>query len=155
MKCLVFTMVFCGAISTFAQKINYSGNWLINKSKTDFEKSRAAEWVVPRTLKIEQAPDKLTLTRINVNAQLEEQPAIVETLSFDDTPFQRKSGDATTVTTSLIWTSDESFTLTRKGVSTASEIWILEDGGKTLAVDRSVEQADGGKYKIKCYYDKQ
>jgi hypothetical protein len=155
MKCLVFTIFFCSAIGAFSQKTDYSGNWMINKSKTDFEKSRAAEWVVPSILKIEQASDKLILTRISVNAQSEEQPAIVETLSFYGTPFQRKSGDATTVTTSLKWTSDESFTLKSKGVSTASEIWTLENGGKTLVVDRSVEQADEGKYTIRCYYDKQ
>jgi hypothetical protein len=154
MKKILLILLLLSPVLAFAQKTNFSGTWQINKDKTDFAGARAAEWVVPKTIKTDQQNDKLVLTRISVDRDMQEQPGIVESLPFDGAPFQRTSGDSKIYTT-LHWINDNSFTLNRKGTLTATENWTLEDEGKTLVIDRSVEQADGGSYKLKCYYDKQ
>jgi hypothetical protein len=155
MKKLMFLVLLCSSVTAFAQKINFSGSWLINKTRTDFIGSRAAEWVVPKTLKIDQQADKLILIRMSIDNQLQDLPPVSETLAFDGTAFQRTQASGLAVTTSLHWLDNTSFTLTRKGTNETEETWTLEDNGKTLVVDRNVEQADGSKYEIKCYYDKQ
>ncbi len=152
MRKLIFTLLVCSSMSAFAQKTNFSGSWLVNKTKTDFGK--APESIIPKSIKVEQQSDKLTLTRINLNDALEEQPPITELLSFNGQPFVRNHASGT-VTTTLNWLDDQSFKLIRKGSVTATETWTLADNGKTLLIDRNVEQPDGFKYETKCVYDKQ
>src|ERR1700740_1018010 len=136
MKNLIVALLLCSTLTTFAQKSNFSGNWTLDKNKTDFH--GAPEWVLPRYLKVEQQADKLTLTRTAVNEDMEEQMPVTETLSFDSTPSIRKSDSGPEVTTTLKWTNDMSFTLIRKGAQEATEDWWLEDGGKTLVLNRKV-----------------
>jgi len=155
MRKLIFAFLICTSMSAAAQKTNFSGNWLINKTRTNFSRASAAEWVVPKTIKVDQQAAQLILTRISTDGQLQQLAPITETLAFDGTPFQRVPASGATVTTTIHWLGDTSFTLTRKGAASATETWTLEDNGKTLVIDYSVDQADGGSYKIKCYYDRQ
>ena len=152
MRNILFMLLASISISAFAQRTNFSGTWEINKAKTNFAEARAAEWVVPRVIKVDQQAGQLALTRISTDNQMQDQPAITEVLAFNGTPFQRNSG-GTQVTTVLKWTNDRSFTLDRKGASTAKESWHLEDDGKALVIDRSVDTGQGS-YSLKCYYDK-
>lgn len=152
MRKLILALLLCSSMAATAQKSNFSGGWLIDKTRTEFGK--APESVIPRSMKVDQQADKLMLSRINLNEQLAEQPATTETISFDGSPFVRNAATGK-VTTTLSWLDDQSFKLTRKGSMTATENWTLEGSGKTLVINRSVEQADGFKYEIKCYYNRQ
>lgn len=152
MKKLTLILLLCSSIAAFAQKTNFSGTWLINKAKTDFNAAHAAEWVVPKIIKVEQQADKLTLTRISTDNQLRDQPPVIEILDFDGSPFQRTSSGSQVATT-LHWLTDASFGLTRKGTQIATENWTLTDGGNSLVIDRNVETSTGS-YAIKCYYNK-
>jgi hypothetical protein len=92
---------------------------------------------------------------VNINANMLEQPPVIETLAFDGTPFQFTIGD-THVATTLHWLNDSSIILNRIGNVIATETWMMEKGAKTLVIDRSVEQKSNGfKYTIKGYYDKE
>jgi len=143
-------LLLCSAMTVFAQKTSFSGNWIINKDKMDF--GQAPEWVIPKNIKVEQGADKLTLTRISLDQSLAEQAPITETLAFNGKPFLRTPASGPLVTTTLHWLNDQSFTLVRKGTSIVTEIWTLEDGGKTLVVNRDVTQDNGLKYNLRCYY---
>jgi len=152
MKKLIFILLVCSAISVLAQKANFSGTWLLNKTKTNF--GTAPEWVLPKTVKVDQQADKLTITRINLDQQLKEQAPIAEILTFDGKPLQRTLDNGATVTTTVHWQNDQSFNLSRRSTQIIEEAWTLQDNGKTLVIDHSVEQANGVKFTIKCYYDK-
>jgi len=153
MRKLILAFLISTSMSAVAQKANFSGNWLIDKSKTNFD--HAAEWVVPKIIKVDQQAGKLILTRINIDNQQQEQTPVTETLAFDGTPFQRTPTAGNTVTTTLNWQNDQSFILVRNGTQTATETWTQENNGKTLVVNRVVALADGRQYTIKCYYSKQ
>jgi hypothetical protein len=152
MKNIIIILLLCNSTFAFAQKTNYSGTWQIDKSKTQF--GDAPEWVIPKIIKIDQQTNKLVLGRVSLDEKLQEQAPITDTLSFDDKPFQRKDS-ITTVVTTLNWTDNNSFTIKRNGHNIAKESWSLEDDGNSLVIDRKVEQPDGFKYNIKCYYKKQ
>ena len=153
MRKLILAFLICTSMSAFAQKTNFSGSWQLDTAKTVF--GEAPKTIIPEKITVDQQSDKLLLGRINVNEQQQEQPAVAETLLFDGTPFQRTTGDSQ-VSTMLHWPSDTSFVLTRDGILKATETWTLADNGKTLVIDRSVEQKSNGfKYTIKCYYNRQ
>ena len=153
MRKLILTFLVCTSLSAFAQKTNFSGTWQLDTLKTAF--GEAPRSIIPKIIKIDQQAAQLVLTRISLNDQMQEQPAMMETLALDGTPFQ-KTPAATPVTTTLHWLDDSTLMLTRNGTLNATETWTLEDGGKTLFIDRSVEQKSNGyKYTIKCYYTRQ
>jgi len=150
---IVFLFLICCATSAFAQKSNFSGTWKLDTIRTTF--GQGPSWTIPKKLTVAQHTDSLVLTRVNLNTQMQEQTPVTETLTFDGKPFQRTIQE-TQVTTTLQWLEDNSFKLTRNGNLNATETWRLEDSGKTLVVDRSVEQRSNGfKYTIKGYYNKE
>jgi len=153
MKEIIVSLLLFSSMGAFAQKTNFSGNWVINKSKIEF--GQAPEWVLPKSLKVEQQSERIVVSRTNIDQQLAEQSPIVDTLSFNGNPFQRAQSSGPIVTSTMHWLNDQSLTLTRKGSSTTIETWTLDDSGKTLVVNRSVEQSDGLKYTLKAFYDKQ
>ena len=154
LRTIIVAFLILNSVSTFAQKTNFSGNWTIDTIRTVF--GQAPKTVIPKTIKIDQQADILTLTRISINAQFQEQAPVTEALSLAGTPLQR-TVDGGQVITTLRWLNDTSLALTRNGVNfNATETWSLEDGGKTLVIKRAVEQKENGfKYVLKCIYNKQ
>jgi len=153
MKKIIFAFLICCTTAAFAQKINFSGSWQLDTNKTAF--GEAPKNIIPWNLTVAQQADKLVLTRVLLNEQLQALPPKVETLALDGTPFQQTAGDTQIVTT-IHWLDDASLMLTRNGTISATETWTLEEDGKTLFIDRSVEQKSNGfKYNIKCYYTRQ
>jgi|ERR1700722_2261506 len=152
-KQLMIISLICSSISVLGQKTNFSGAWAIDTTKTAY--GDAPQWVIPFSIIVEQQSDRLSLTRINRNENQETQSPVIETLLFDGTPFNRTPQSVPVVTTSLSWTDDHSFILTRQGTVTATETWSLADDGKTLVIDRHVKQGDNLEYEIKCHYTKQ
>ena len=154
MKKLLIMLLICSSITAFAQKTNFTGKWLINKSKIDF--GQAPEWIVPKSIQIEQGTDKITVTKTNLNPELKDLVPVTDRLTFDSKPFERTTAAGLLVTSSLKWLNDSSFTISLKTTKQqATETWNLEDSGKTLTINREVEQTDGLKYTVRCFYDKQ
>jgi len=147
MKKIILALLICGSLHTFAQKTNFSGTWTLNSDKTDFGK--APQWIIPKTIKVDQQADELALTRTSLDQDLKELPPVSYTLTFDGKPLDYK-GNAIT----LSWPGNSTLHIDRKAAQSSAEDWTLEDDGKTLVIDRYVEQASGLKYEIKCYYSK-
>jgi hypothetical protein len=140
--------------TAMAQKTDFSGSYTIDTSKTNF--GQAPKWTVSKNLKVSQQKSEVILSLTGLNEDLTERAPVTDSLAFDGTPFQRSAGDGLTTICILKWVSDQSFVISRKtGKRSVSETWTLEDGGKSLVVERSVEQANGLKYTIKCIYDRQ
>ena len=140
--------------TAMAQKIDFSGSYTIDTSKTNF--GQAPKWVVGKNLKVSQQKNRIILSIIGINEDLTERTPVTDSLQFDERPFQRPASDGLTTICTLKWVSDQSLVISRKtGKRSISETWTLADDSKTLVIDRSVEQADGFKYTIKCYYDRQ
>ncbi|MCR8556985.1 hypothetical protein KXD93_05000 [Mucilaginibacter sp. BJC16-A38] len=155
MRKIILAILLFTTVKAFAQKADFNGTWQVNKAKIDF--GRAPEWIIPRYIKVEQQADKIAIIRTSLDQDLKELAPVTENLTFDGKPLVRTPVAGTTVTTTLKWTNDQSILLTRTAGPNngATENWTLEDGGKTLVIDRNVEQSNGMKYTIKCYYAKQ
>ncbi len=150
---IIIVALLIYSIGSFSQKINFAGNWVINKSKTDF--GNAPEFVLEKTIKVEQRNDKMDIARIRLDHQLNELPPMIQTLAFDGTSFTGPQPTGPDVTSEMHWQNDQSLIINLKGASTAVETWTLDDGGKTLIINRSVQQSNGMKYSIKAVFDKQ
>ena len=162
MKKLLTVLLICSGMATMAQKTDFSGNYLINKSKTSFDDK--PEWVLPKSLRITQATKSTIISRVRLNEQLQERPALADTVSFDGKPSKMPpvQGTDTKQTIALKWINDKMFevniqVITADGKPDGSivETWTKEDSGKTLVVKRDVELGSGFKYTIKGVYDKQ
>jgi hypothetical protein len=153
MRKLLLAFLICTSTAAFAQKTNFSGNWKLDTTKTQF--GQAPKYMIPWKIKVDQQADDIVIMRTPLDTAMQEQAVVKETLNFNGSVFQQLSGGKN-VTTKIVWPDDHSFTLTRNGSLNATETWTLEDDGKTLFIDRFVEQTSNGfKYEIKCYYDKQ
>lgn len=143
----------------FAQSTNFSGKWQINKTKTDF--GQAPEWVLPKIYAVSNGKSAFIISRVTLDAQLNEHPS-TETLTFDGKEALSTLYNGSKRTSSLKWSADQqSFTITASSVMNTnpgpkiSDTWSLSDNGKTLVIDRTVVNPDGGTYSLKAYYDKQ
>ncbi len=146
--------LFSFLILTHQQKTDFSGSWLINKSKSDF--GDAPEWVLPKVLKVIQSSDKIIIITTQLNEDLREKDPVADTLGFDGKGFDRISSTGNQITSNVKWINDQSLQIdVRSGKRHVVETWTLQDKGKTLVENREVEQANGLTYTLKACYDKQ
>jgi hypothetical protein len=136
------------------QKADFSGSYVINKSKVDF--GGAPEWVLPKTLKVFQSSEKIVVITTLLDDDLKEMAPVSDTLGIDGKGFDRKGSSGSQITSSVKWINDQSLQINvQSGKRHVVETWTLEDNGKSLSENREVEQANGVKYNMKAYYDKQ
>ena len=159
MKKIFFILALYATENAFAQKVDFSGTYMMNKKETNL--GPAPEWILPRYIKVEQQKKKTVIARTGLSQQLVEQPPVADTLAFDGAAFLRKSAGYNAIST-LKWDSDTSFVVVRKNVNdmnivvgTITEGWTMENGKKTLVVNRSVEQANGMKYTTRAVFNRQ
>lgn len=130
---------------------NFSGTFLLNRSKTDFGKLSAN--LLPVGFNILQVGDSVFITRLWMGS-----PA-VQTDTLTVTKSSKIKFGAFDYVSLLSWSQDKSqFTVKRdvfigKGmqVGKAIEVSYLEENGKTLVFDKTMQ----GSYNIKGIYDKQ
>ncbi len=156
-KLFFIALVAIAAISAKAQT-NFSGTYVINKSKIDFGK--APEWVLPSAFEVVQNGDKLTISRTTVDQAGKETTRKLDFQPGQATDYTTSSGDKNECL--VAWAGDHSsFTLSVQSTKADGsagqnykEVWSLADNGHTLIIDRQVAQANGMKYAIKAVYDK-
>jgi len=151
-KYLIVVVLIAVVTSASAQKINFTGNYQIDLSRTDFGK--APHFVLPKKISINQGKDKLIISRGQLNKELLEEPPVVDTLGYDSKQFTKISPSGVKTVSTLRWPDNFSFTIHRQSKSATVETWTLEDSGKTLVLRRDVVQGDGFKYTIIGYYSK-
>ncbi|SDE85241.1 hypothetical protein SAMN05216464_11055 [Mucilaginibacter pineti] len=142
MKRKLIIALLCLSTAAFAQKkTDFTGKFKVNKERTNF--GQAPEFILPRFIIVKQTGDKLIVSRIKLDQQLMELPAVSDTLAF--------TGNA-----GFKWLSDTSLQVSKQnGAASWTEIWTLEDQGKTLHLERDVVQSDDFKYHTIAYFDKQ
>jgi hypothetical protein len=137
---------------------DFSGNWMVNKSKTQF--GNAPEWILPKWFSVEQKQNAISIERTQADDSMK-QRSFKESLSFDGTESTSETYKHAKIMSILKWNEDgKTFSLSahsldenNKAGASYSEVWSLEDNGKTLVIDRDVTQANGYKYNIKAFYD--
>ena len=152
------TLIFFLEVGTLFAQTNFSGGYAIDTAKTDF--GRAPQWVLPVSFTINQQGAKVTVTRYTRDAQGNKN-SYSEQLTPYDTVTTKITGNLSRKTI-LTWGTDQTnfmliyFTTdsTGKPLNKATEKWSLQEGGKTLVLDRFVEQANGLSYPITGYYTK-
>jgi hypothetical protein len=161
MKQLLFITAMLFTITTFAQQTNFSGNWKINTQKTDFASLHAPSYILPLKLNMVQENSKIIIIRLVDDPKMQEHIDSA-VLSFDSKVYQSRSYSDKKQSYSLNWDDNQkgftvilhSVTDDNKLFQDATEKWSLSEDGKTLIINRSVEQASGLKYSIVAYYDK-
>jgi hypothetical protein len=153
-------LVFFIALKANAQTTYFSGSWQIDKTRTNF--GGAPEFVLPKALRVGQTKVGLTIDRTMINGQQEEKHYIQQ-VTFDGKSNQTITPSGNTETDSLSTSTNKTSPVI--GISAklpdgslilqATESWSTADDGKTLIIDRYVEQQGGMKYDIKGYYNKQ
>lgn len=159
MKKMILLSLMCAASGAFAQKkTDFTGTYRVNEEKVNW--GPAPKFILPRYIKVEQQKDRVIIARTALNQQLQEQVPVVDTILFNGAVFNKKNANGTKTESSLKWNDDKSFVLTRKSVGadgelsgSVTEIWSLEDGGKTLFVDRDIHGRVN--YQTKAYFNKQ
>jgi hypothetical protein len=166
-KLVCFIALFI-AFKVNAQTVNFSGTWQLDKTRTSFKTSirnmvgTLPEYVLSRALRIVQTSSSLIIDRTNLTPMLEEKHYIQQ-ISFDGKSSQTLSATGNTEADSLDRKSNKTTLVI--GITTTTptgdpsfnviETWSLADDGRTLVIDRQVEQHDGTIYEIKGYYNKQ
>jgi hypothetical protein len=141
------------------QKADFSGTYAINKSKINF--GSAPDYILPVTYKVVQGGDKLAITTTLADMQGNE-TSYTENLVFGAGASETLLKSGLKRSASVSWSTDKSaFTVVSNSISDDGKqgskitaMWSLIDGGKTLFIDRNVEQVNGLKYNIKGYYDR-
>jgi len=151
----------CNSTVTFAQRANFSGNWVINIEKSEFGK--APLYTVSKELKIEQKEDSLNIVAYSTNQIGEDNPPALTKYKLDGKPTSKITEDKRKMITTIQWsgnsrifTKTSHFSLPNNESQEdyiRTDIWQLSDDGKTLIIERNVE-SKGGKYFIKAIYDK-
>jgi len=160
MKKVILLVLICVSFGAFAQTSNFSGTWLINKTKTEW--ANVPVWTQPFRFEVTQSGDKLTINRRAFDEQGNELKPLKDEMSFGGTASETTTSTGLTRRTTIVRNADkETFTLIANSIAPdgqsglkATEVWTLADGGKTLIIDRTIEQANGLKYSIKLFYDK-
>lgn len=160
-KCFLVNLILVVLFfSASAQKSNFSGTWVVNKQKINF--NDAPDWILPTKFVVDQEQGRLILARTIPDDQSRESESKADLL-FGGQINESVTSTGLTVKASMTWNKDSSsFTFsshvidsTGKPIAKISENWFLLNNGQTLMIDRFVEQDDGYSYNIKGFYEKQ
>lgn len=155
---LFFLLISAGL---FAQA-NFSGNWALNESKSNFGDSQFR--MASSAIEAVQDAKVLTVTTTRPGRDGQEMKSTLK-YNLDGTPSENP-GFGNSVRKSTVKWSDDKLTLTIASSMTfdmngesrtmnSSEIWKLSEGGKVLLVENVMPGFDGGaEMKTTAAYDK-
>ncbi|MDB5133995.1 MAG: hypothetical protein JWP37_598 [Mucilaginibacter sp.] len=148
----------CTVNFLFAQQANFQGNWAINKSKTVFNDT--PEWTVPFRIEVSEGTS-ISIQRFTMDKDNNE-VTYNEKFNNDHGTCESTLSSGGKRKASILWDHSKSgFVIASTSTDLEGnlsqkirETWSLEDGGKTLVLNRNVEQSNGFLYSIKAYYNK-
>lgn len=114
MKKLILFALLCASTNAFAQKANFSGTFKVNEEKVNW--GPAPNYILPKFIKVVQLQDRFIIARTPLNAKMQEQTPVIDTVAFDGKVFVKKMPSGNTVSSTLKWTNSEIFILDRKSV---------------------------------------
>lgn len=151
---------FLFAFTTKPDHANFSGDWKLNKDKSDL--GQFADYATT-SIKAVETNDSISISRTAPSFQGGENTT-TETIPFDGKEAHSKLFGESTKTSTMKWSDDgQTFTITYKlmldfnGQQTeinGTETWSLSDGGKTLTLD-SKSSSSFGDLSTKAIYEKQ
>ena len=143
------------ALNPYARQTDFSGHWQLNTTKTHSERSPQGS----SALTVTKSDTALLIDRTNVNEEKEEKH-YSQQFRLDGSSTQTTTNSGSLEADWIVNSPDiPALTL---GMSTKkfntdisiTETWTLEDGGKTLVVDRQVVVPGLGTVEVKGYYNK-
>ncbi|WP_121197717.1 hypothetical protein [Mucilaginibacter gracilis] len=158
MKTLFILFISFAFISlTNAQSVDYSGSYRIDTAKTKW--GNLPYYVLPKSVKIVQEKDSLTISKYKVNEKSEDLPVVSYCYKFVSPSLKTKGANGNTTVSSLKFNNDGSFVIMYETVGLDGkfllrnvETWRMD--GKELTINSAVEQDNGVKYNITGNYDK-
>ena len=142
------------SFTSMPAKINLSGEWKLNESKSDFGEfgSRFAS----KSITVEQKDDAITISKTGANDNVS-----TETLTFDGKESESTVFGTAKKKSTAKWTDDGqsliikySIAMERNGQTmefTGTETWSLKDGSLSL---QTVSSSPRGEMTTKAIYDK-
>jgi hypothetical protein len=156
---LFSTIIFLFSFTSFPEKANFSGEWNLNKDKSDL--GQFADYAT-RIIKADQTADMISISRTSTSFTGDE-VTTMESLTFDGKETESTIFGNSKKKDSAKWSDDgQTFTMTYtmildfngqtneiKGVET----WTLGDGGKTL-ISQNNSSSSFGDLATKAVYEK-
>ena len=146
---------------TFAQKTDFTGNWSIDTSKSDF--GSAPLFVVPAEISVQQTADSLFLSVVNIDDKGSKSTASAK-YPLNGNAIEKEFQTDVKLIGSLQWTADQNhLAKSQRFINAAQsedpfrkvkEMWSLSNDGRYLTIEQSVEIADADGYAVKAVYEK-
>jgi len=154
-SCILFFLL---SYHLSAQNQNFSGNWKLNKEKTNF--GDYSENSAPVQLDVRQTKDSINISRTSVGKE-NDLSSYTEIMPFNERLVTNVIRNATRKTASIKWSSDNNSIIetgkyidySTKSIYSVTEKWDLIDDGKTLVVSRT-DISDDGTFSAKFIYEK-
>ncbi len=153
---VVFSLSVPLKASTAPGKVNFSGQWTMNDSKSDIG---GGGFGIAKSLKITQEGNNLTIDRTTTNRDGEER-TMTGKYTLDGKECDNSMGNRTSKSV-LTWSTDgKTLTITtnskfdRNGQSFESksvEVWTMGADGKTLNIDLNVSSQRGERHSTLVY----
>jgi len=147
------------AFTSLPDKVNFSGEWKLNESKSDLGQFAA---FAPRKIKVEQKDDAITISKTAPSFSGED-VTVAETLPFDGKEVETTVMGTSKRKASAKWSDDgQTLTITfnlvldfngQTNEVKGTETWVLADGGKTL-ISQNNSSSTWGDLQAKGVYEK-
>jgi len=146
------------ALSPYARQSDFSGHWQLSKTKNNLKK--LSETFVSNALNVTKNENALVVERTRVNKEMKESHYSEEFMldgtstrtmvkQFPEVDSLESNPDIPALTLGMCLKVATAMSLN------FTETWTLEDGGKTLVVDRQQNMSGTAMKGVKVYYDKQ
>jgi hypothetical protein len=155
---LLIAPAFLVSFTQPADRANFSGEWKLNEGKSELGDFGGR--FAPRTIKVEQKDDAITISKTAPSFQGGENTT-TETLSFDGKVSETTAFGNSTKKSTAAWSADGqtltiSYTIVfeRDGQTSefkGTETWTLKDGALSLV---TVSSSPRGENTMKAIYDK-
>lgn len=160
-KFLAITLISYSLSANAQQKANFSGEYILNKTKTTF--GEKPEFVLAKKLLVTQNAKEAIITRINLTEELKEKAPVTDSIAFNGAIYKRPMPGraASVVSSSIKWINGVTLEISQEAVESDGKLimktlerWSQEDDGTIIKIMRCVKQGDDFHYDITGYYDK-
>lgn len=158
---IISAFFICSATTIISKKVNFSGIWILNLQKSEFEK--APVHTALKQMNVDQEESSITIEAFNIK-ESGETISSKATYTFDGKNLEKIMSDKRKMKANIQWTEDLQTIKKSSSYSfinnqeeeeyNAVETWNLSDSGKTLIVNRTVAYKTGFSFSIKAVYNK-
>ncbi|SFG87848.1 hypothetical protein [Pedobacter insulae] len=159
---IFLTLAILGlSISVNAQKVNFTGEYKLNKLKSELGGN--PEFILSKSYTVKQNDAQIIISKINLDSKLAEKPIATDSIQLIGETYIRRLPEiaGAKVHSKAKWIDSGNLEITQEVkdrsdvvIVTVIEKWSLESDGKSLKVVKCLKQGTHVHYDMVGYYDK-